>query len=54
MGVNGGEIPVLELPNGKMIADTNLMVELAIKIGGKRGFSLRPYEFADKIPRMVS
>jgi hypothetical protein len=40
---NEGEIPILELPNGKLISNTKLMIDLAAKIGGNRGFSLRPY-----------
>jgi hypothetical protein len=35
---------VLELPNGKMLSNVKLMIDLAAKIGGNRGFSLRPYE----------
>jgi hypothetical protein len=42
--INDGEIPVLELPNGKLISDPKLMIDLAAKIGGNKGLSIRPYE----------
>jgi hypothetical protein len=40
--VNKGEIPLLELPSGKLIPGVEMILDLAKIMGGDRGLDLRP------------